>query len=457
MMKKFMVLIFAATLFASCEGPTGPAGAAGAKGDQGDGGTPGAPGPTLPSVTWVNPEPGDVDVALDTVIRASFTKAMNAATITPSTFTLATGSTSVAGTVSYNPGSKTAYFTPSASLSAFAYYTATLTTGVKDSEGNALSSAYTWSFTTGGSYAPSRLYVANINGSSITVYNNAGAANGNVFQDRIIVGGSTTLNAPNGIWIDSASDRLYISSQGNVSLLVFNNASTVTGNIAPARTITGANTLLDWNRELWLDSASDKLYVTNCAGNNILVFNNASIATGNIAPSRNISGGSTTLSCPSALWLDSASDRLYIANMGGNNILVFDSASTATGNIAPARTISGGLLEPADVWLDSLSDRLYVSNLSNNSVVVYNNASTATGAITPARTIAGANTTFNGTYGIWLDSSSDRLYVANVYNNSILVFNNASAADGNIAPSRTIVGANTALNYPVRLWLDSGQ
>ena len=54
----------------------------------------------------------------------------------------------VTGTVSYDSTTKTAKFTPSSPLNYSTTYVATITTSVKDTSGNALSSNYLWSFTT---------------------------------------------------------------------------------------------------------------------------------------------------------------------------------------------------------------------------------------------------------------------------------------------------------------------
>jgi hypothetical protein len=73
---------------------------------------------------------------------------MDPSTITTSTFTLSQGNTPVVGTVGYAAGSKTATFLPSAPLAAGTVYTATVTTGVRDTNGLALLTNFVWSFTT---------------------------------------------------------------------------------------------------------------------------------------------------------------------------------------------------------------------------------------------------------------------------------------------------------------------
>jgi len=71
---------------------------------------------------------------------------MNASTITSSTFTLKQGTVAVAGTVAYS--GSTATFTPTNNLEANEVYTASITTGVKDIAGIAITGTYSWSFTT---------------------------------------------------------------------------------------------------------------------------------------------------------------------------------------------------------------------------------------------------------------------------------------------------------------------
>jgi hypothetical protein len=101
---------------------------------------------TPPTVLSVVPAANATSVASGVKVTATFSEAMDAATISATTFTLKQGSTAVAGTVSYT--GTTATFTPSAALAGSTVYTSTITTGAKDVSGNALSAAYAWSFTT---------------------------------------------------------------------------------------------------------------------------------------------------------------------------------------------------------------------------------------------------------------------------------------------------------------------
>lgn len=102
-----------------------------------------------PTVTSTNPADNADDVALDRSANATFSEPMNPATLTTLTFTLADGATAVAGTIAYDPMSRVASFVPDANLAPSTTYTATLTTGVMDSAGNALATDEVWTFETG--------------------------------------------------------------------------------------------------------------------------------------------------------------------------------------------------------------------------------------------------------------------------------------------------------------------
>ncbi|OPY68532.1 MAG: Regulator of chromosome condensation (RCC1) repeat protein [Syntrophorhabdaceae bacterium PtaU1.Bin034] len=91
------------------------------------------------------PANGAKEVSLDTVIQAVFNHTMDATTITTDTFTVSGG---VTGTIEFNSSTNTATFTPSAPLDSSGTYTATITTGVRDSSGTSLPANFSWSFTT---------------------------------------------------------------------------------------------------------------------------------------------------------------------------------------------------------------------------------------------------------------------------------------------------------------------
>lgn len=98
-----------------------------------------------PAVVQTYPSEGNTGITVGSAISVLFNEAMTPETLTSATFTNAQG---ISGTVSYDAASHTATFTPRAPLSYLTTYTFTLTSGIRDTAGNALNPPVTWSFTT---------------------------------------------------------------------------------------------------------------------------------------------------------------------------------------------------------------------------------------------------------------------------------------------------------------------
>ena len=161
-----------------------------------------------PTVSSTAPADAGIDIAVNTVINATFSKAMDAGSITASSFTLTGPGGSVAGTVSYD--AMAASFTPLSDLSFNTTYTATITTDVTDTLGRHLALPEIWSFKTGlesdatapavVSHSPMNdpvaidigsisatfsesINAASVNGTSFTLTSSAGAVAGTVSYD----------------------------------------------------------------------------------------------------------------------------------------------------------------------------------------------------------------------------------------------------------------------------------
>ena len=103
-----------------------------------------------PRVSATNPALNATGVSVNIKeIKATFSEAMDADSITTSTFLVSDGiGCAIEGQVDYCPGDMTAIFKPASSLSYATMYTATITTEVRDIAGNAMLADYTWDFTT---------------------------------------------------------------------------------------------------------------------------------------------------------------------------------------------------------------------------------------------------------------------------------------------------------------------
>lgn len=250
-----------------------------------------------------------------------------------------------------------------------------------------------------------------------------------------ISGPATTLNTPTTASVDRARKLLYQANNLNNNVLVF--AVTADGNTAPLRTLNGItlpNTLV-------VDSVNDRLYVNTRVGidERIDIFDNASTLSGTVAPNRSITNFGSFVR---GLALDVPNNRLFvaIADNALSKIDVFDSISTKNGTAAATvdRIVTGpntSLNHCHQIFLDPTQQRLYVTSFGNNSVQVFANAATMTGDVPPVQNLFGAATGLPaGARGLAVDLVRGELFVSK--NPGVLIF--STTATGNTAPLRVI-------------------
>jgi Ice-binding-like/Bacterial Ig-like domain len=127
-------------------------------------------GATLsPVVITTDPLSNATGVPLNKTITATFNMAMDPLTLNATTFTVKQGLAAVAGVVTCN--GNTAYFTPTLPLTMNTVYTATITTGAKNTAGTPLANNYVWTFTTGTLTAPTVIATDPVNNATSVVLN----------------------------------------------------------------------------------------------------------------------------------------------------------------------------------------------------------------------------------------------------------------------------------------------
>jgi hypothetical protein len=118
--------------------------------------------PAPPTVTMTRPTADQTNVDANLPLTAQFSRPMNAASITASTFNVraqGTGGGTDAGgavdaTVAYDDATNTATLTPSAPLTHGVIYTATLDTSIRAADGKPLAIPVSWNFTVSSPPAP---------------------------------------------------------------------------------------------------------------------------------------------------------------------------------------------------------------------------------------------------------------------------------------------------------------
>jgi hypothetical protein len=101
---------------------------------------------TMTSIVATSPTPYSYPFALNGVVTATFSTALDASTVNANSITLSGPSGPIPGTVGYS--GVTASFTPTAPLTVNTVYRASITSGIKDLSGDAIAAGQVWTFQT---------------------------------------------------------------------------------------------------------------------------------------------------------------------------------------------------------------------------------------------------------------------------------------------------------------------
>lgn len=294
---------------------------------------------------------------------------------------------------------------------------------------------------------PPQLFIANFGGEDITSYSNPTTREGDLFPTTFVSGSTAGLRAPRDVVVNSAG-LMFVSNLNSASITVYTNATTATGSHSPVRTVTGDQTQIDLPLGLAYNEDLDVLFVTDNLDETVMVFRGVSqpAFNGNIAPNAVITSGN--LDNPFGIYVTPADD-LYLANNGGDSVLIFGSASTADPPALSRMLTSELFLDIFDVFVDE-SDTLYVVEKFTGSILIFRNASTLNGGVTPDATIEVPAA--ESLVSIVVDTEGTG-YVLDSDANAVFVYEDIASRSGAAAPDRTIVGEQTQLNAPTGLFL----
>ena len=306
-----------------------------------------------------------------------------------------------------------------------------------------------------------RLWVAERDNNRVLRFDNAAAKANGADADGVLgepdfvtaTGGlsATTMNGPFGVFVD-AGGRLWVCEDGNNRVLRFDNAA-AKANGAAANGVLGQPD-----------------FVTNTAVN----------------PTQN---GTTNIR---GVFGDGLG-RIYVVEESNHRILVFSKAASLangananyvlgqasyTSNAAPTPPTARSFNFPNSMFIDKATNQIWVADAGNNRVLRFDVSDVTFSAHMPASGVLGQSSlttntagatasTMNNAFGIAIDPTSGKLFVADRNNSRVLRFSSAAKlTDGAAAeavlgqPDFTTVTANTGgisaatMNLPIRLFVD---
>lgn len=366
----------------------------------------------------------------------------------------------------------------------------------------------------------SRLFVAQSGNHRVTIYNvtttiSNGASAVNVLGQINFTSStaSTTqsgVNSPQGLVYDSGNNRLLVVEATNRRVTIFNVASITDGQNAvdalgqydgtslsdpqPIYTKSGVNdspNRLGFNSlyDIAMDSTHHRLFVVERSNRRVLVYN---LNTDNTLPDRipdNVLGQLTfvssvfttsqsTMGNPQGLAYDSTNNRLFVSDLTGNRVLVFDVSSITNGQNAvnvlgqsdftstTGTSTQSGMNGPGGMDYDSTNSRLFVADGNNHRVTVFNVASISDGQnavnvfgqtsfTANISTTSQSSVTFPG--DVTYDSVHNRLFVIQSSGSRVTVFDVTTISDNQNAvnvlgqpnfTSSTAVTTQAGVNTP---------
>jgi len=311
-------------------------------------------------------------------------------------------------------------------------------------------------------WAEGQIFVTNYYGDRVTVYGRNAA--GNVVPSTTILTGS--FSGPHNVAIHHGAGELFVSNNLLYTVSVYDLATGVLKRtIGPSTSFPLA---IERPTGLAIDELNGEIYVANDFGNSVAVFD--ALAAGDATPKRVIRS-TGYLSGPSGIALDLANDELVVTSQIGPSILTFDRRDS--GDVSPKRLIRGGatlLNLPQGVSIDVTNNEILVANSAyidapnGGAILVFPRTagSFPEGPSDPAplRRIAGSNSGICNPMSVALDRITNELIVTNsnagagTCAQSVTTY--ARAANGNVAPTRTLSGALTELLYPITAAITSG-
>jgi DNA-binding beta-propeller fold protein YncE len=250
-------------------------------------------------------------------------------------------------------------------------------------------------------WAKDLIYWGNFDGNTIAFANLDGSGGGGQLDTS-----GTTVDAPDGLAIDSLTGRLYWANfgtgSGNGTTISFANLGGGAGGVLNPNgaTVSGPDGPA-------IDPVANKIYWANSD-------NTISFASLNGAAGGQLDTTGAVVDAPDNVAIDRANGRIYWANSGDNTI--YSARLDNTGGGEQLNTGAASIADPNGIAIDVSTGRLYWANGADDTHPIAwaltDNSGTAANLDTTGATASGA-------FGVALDPAGGKLYWANCNSNTI--------------------------------------
>lgn len=221
-------------------------------------------------------------------------------------------------------------------------------------------------------------------------------------QSSVATPGTGTF--PDGVALNTVTNRIYVANQGSANVTVIDGAANTSTTVA-----TGTNP-----HSVTVNSVTNKIYVANEGSGTVTVIDGDSNTTASVA----VGNG------PYAVALNSTTNKIYVANEGSGTVTVIDGATNAV------TTVAVGNL-PGAVAVNQVTDKIYVVNKcgSDPTCASAGSVTIIDGATHSTTTVAAGI----GSGAVAVNPATNRIYVANSTSNSVTVIDGATNTASTVA------------------------
>ncbi|CAF1403426.1 unnamed protein product [Adineta ricciae] len=206
--------------------------------------------------------------------------------------------------------------------------------------------------------------------------------------------------------------------------------------------------------------SSNAIYVADCLNNRVQYWNIGNSSGTTVAGQSNGNAGTnaTYLRCPTGLYVDS-NDNVYVSDSQNNRIQLWNH-SASIGTMVAGTGMNGSannqLFSPCGIVQNPSTKTLYIVDYTNQRVMSYTSGASTGTVVAGGNGLGTSNIQLNNPVGIYFDSFTNSLLIANHGANNIvrwvlgasswtLVAGNINGSSGN---------SSTTLNSPAAVILD---
>lgn len=306
------------------------------------------------------------------------------------------------------------------------------------------------------------------------------------FSTRSATTTASGLSSPQGLSLDPSRKLLFVADSGNNRVVAFDYTSLSNGesavNVIGQATFTTASPALTQSglsspQGVLFNTTDNTLFVSDTGNARVVTYDLSTVSDGETAThvlgDTNFTGGATgsaasTLYSPTGLVIDHSGNRLFVSDTGANRVVVYDSTAITDGeaaiNVLGKSTLtdsSGGaptstassLDDPVGLVFDSSTSRLYVADMRHSRVMIYD-VSAITNGENAVNVLGQLDfVTYNSqaddvelSYPTGLAQSGNTMFVVSNLDHRVLTFDNTSITDGEAAVN--IIGQTDANGDP---------